>query len=99
MHLGTVAIGLVLAALTCGSCAAPPAPVVKKQPAATFSPPPEPPLFEFHSSFWLNLHLWLHYAATSPRPPPPDAPEPPASPAWTAAVDFYKQRFGQAGPM
>lgn len=57
------------------------------------------PIFEFHSSFWLNLHLRLHYAATGRRPPPAAALQQPDAPEWARAVDFYKVRFGEKGGM
>lgn len=75
-------------------------------PAATPSAPHEGsspmrdlPIFEFHSSFWLNLHLRLHYAATGRRPPPAAALQQPDAPEWARAVDFYKVRFGEKGGM
>jgi len=52
-----------------------------------------------HSGSWLNLHLRLHYAATGRRPVPPDAPPPPDGPEWTAAVAYYRARFGDRGGM
>lgn len=69
-----------------------PAPVLPRSP-------PEPPLFEFHSSFWVNLHQRLHYSATGRRPPPPGALQAPSAPEWAAGVEFYKQRFGERGGM
>ena len=61
--------------------------------------PPSPALFDMHSGSWLNLHLRLHYAATGRRPMPPDAPPPPDGPEWTAAVEYYRARFGERGGM
>lgn len=52
-----------------------------------------------HSGSWLNLHLRLHYAATGRRPAPSDAPPPPEGPEWTAAVEYYRARFGERGGM
>jgi hypothetical protein len=73
-----------------------PAPRVEeaKRPAKT-----APQLFEFHSSFWLNVHQQLHYAATGRRPTPRAAPAAPDAPAWQDAVAFYRERFGDKGGM
>jgi hypothetical protein len=77
-----------------GDRAPPPALALALRPPAAAA---QAPLFAFHSGFWLNLHLRLHYEATSSRPPPPDAPAPPDGPAWRTAVEFYQQRFAPAG--
>lgn len=83
---------LVVAVFTAGCtatrAAAPPPP-----------PPVERPLFEFHSGFWLNLHLGLHHAATARRPSPPGVTPAPSAPVWISTVESYKQRFGARGGM
>jgi hypothetical protein len=43
------------------------------------------PVFEFRSSFWVNLHLFLYEEATN-SPPAADT-----SSAWQAAVDYYRK--------
>jgi hypothetical protein len=48
------------------------------QPAPT-------PLFEFHSSFWVNLHLFLYQQALS-KPPVVGG-----SSGWQGAVEYYRQ--------
>ena len=63
----------------------PQAPVTKPDDAAR-------PLFEFHSSFWVNLHERL-YAESSTRVPSSD----PSSPAWSAALDAYRKRYPDRG--
>jgi hypothetical protein len=76
---------MLLAALV-AACASGPT------PAPTPTPPAAAPLFDFHSGFWEDVHHRLHHAATARRPPAQ-----PAAPAWTAAVAYYRQRFGARG--
>jgi len=52
------------------------APSVLAQPAS---------LFEFHSGFWVNLHLFLEQQALSKTPVAG------VSPAWQMAVDYYRK--------
>lgn len=59
-----------------------------------------PPVFEFHSGFWINLHHFLYGLAHEQK----DSPRPAAPPggaklteeeqrAWKAAVDYYAVRY------
>jgi hypothetical protein len=66
------------------------------EPQAKPAAPHAQRLFAFRSGFWLNLHQWLHRAATEGGSAPP-APVP--TPAFAAAVDLYRTRFGARGPM
>jgi hypothetical protein len=82
------------------ACSAEPLSRPVAEPHAEPAPASEPAheeLFAFRSGFWLNLHQWLHYAATGRRPPPESAPPQPTDEAWTAAVAYYKARFGERG--
>ena len=55
-------------------------------------------LFDFQSSFWVNLHNYLHALA---RPggalvePLPDSATPAEREQWYAAVEQYQERFGK----
>jgi len=94
MSVGRALLVLVVAALASGC-----GPASTPRDGSEAAPRPEQPLFEFHSGFWLNLHLRLHYAATGRHEPPPAAVKGPAGPVWTATVDFYKHRFRESGGM
>ena len=78
---------LVVFLAACGGTAAAPLAAPVPQAAAT-QPAAGRPLFDFHSSFWVNLHERL-YAESDPRVPSSD----PSSPAWAAAVEVYRQRY------
>ncbi len=56
----------------------------------------EPPLFAFHSHFWLNLH---HFARSLGRGMPAPAAELSAAErsAWDEGVAFYRERYAQRG--
>ncbi len=90
---------IMMGALACGAgaCGGPPPPAAPPIVAAPEKKRQPRAIFDFHSGFWLNLHLRVHYAATGTRPPPLAAPLPPFAPAWDEAVHHYKQRFGERG--
>jgi hypothetical protein len=58
----------------------------------------QPPLFDFHSAFWMNLHHYLHALA---RPASPLSVALPSNvPAgerqqWVEAVDHYRVQYGK----
>ena len=58
----------------------------------------QPELFDFHSTFWMNLHHYLHALA---RPAGALLEAVPASAAaeerqeWAEAVDYYKSQYGR----
>ena len=90
----------------CAACSSHPLRAATSEPAsaspgrassASAEAPAARPIFGFHSGRWTQLHHWLHYAATARRPAPKVAPEPPDTPAWDAAVDFYRAEFGPKG--
>jgi hypothetical protein len=64
-----------------------------------------PPAFEFHSGFWVNLHLFLYEqsrltaGSAAPLSGPAATPQPALSPAerqtWNAAVGYYAADLGQ----
>lgn len=56
------------------------------------------PLFEFHSSFWMNLHTYLYALARANAPivePLPDSATAAEREQWSAAVRTYRERFGK----
>jgi hypothetical protein len=55
-------------------------------------------LFDFHSSFWMNLHTYLHALARVGAPivePLPETATASERERWEAAVADYRQRFGK----
>jgi hypothetical protein len=52
-----------------------------------------PPIFEFHSGFWLNLHQFLCQSATASDPVRSDSPE------WDAAVEYYRREIVLRGEL
>ena len=55
-------------------------------------------LFDVHNAFWMNLHHYLHALARSNEPLVEDLPAGATAnerAQWTAAVDFYRSRFGK----
>jgi hypothetical protein len=76
---------LLLFLAACGASAATPPVPMPRQPA---TPPAARPLFELHSSFWVNLHERL-YAESDPRVPSSD----PSSEAWATAIEAYRRRY------
>src|SRR6185503_5816346 len=88
---------VVLSAAACSASSDTPSAPSQVPRQAALPPRPEQPLYDFHSGFWLNTHLRLHYAATGRRPVSVSAPLPPDVPAWREAVGWYTQRYGEAG--
>jgi len=55
-------------------------------------------LFDFQSSFWVNLHNYLHALARSDAPlvePLPESATAGERKQWNAAVQQYRERFGK----
>ena len=55
-------------------------------------------LFDFHSSFWMNLHTYLYALARANAPivePLPDSASAAERDRWTGAVAQYRERFGK----
>ena len=55
-------------------------------------------LFDFHSSFWMNLHTYLHALARAGAPivePLPDTASDEDRARWDAAVASYRERYGK----
>lgn len=55
-------------------------------------------LFDFHSAFWMNLHHYLHALGRASEPLIEELPAGATDVdrgQWTAAVDFYRSRFGK----
>jgi hypothetical protein len=99
-----LALACLVASLA--ACGAPRPAVAPTSGAAPSLPdaqrsPPAAPTFVFRSGFWVHVHQSLHYAATARRPTArrPTTWSAPTAPAWLAAVDFYRQRFGDDGGM
>ena len=60
--------------------------------------PAQTPLFNFHSAFWMNLHHYLHALARASEPLTEELPASASDSErtqWSAAVDFYRSRFGK----
>lgn len=75
-------------------------PAAAQDVGETYSPPPQ---FEFHSGFWVNLHLFLYAqsritlddSAPEAQAPPSPALSPAERQTWNAAVAYYASDLGQ----